>query len=362
MKKVLYKLLILSLAILSTPSITNAQTKFGGIVELDKTVHDFGNILIEDGPVDCAFTVTNISKEPVAIASVISSCGCTDVSWTREPLAPGKSGKISATFDNQDGPYPFDKTLTVYVTGYKQGIVLRLRGIAHEKEKTLEELYPEQISTLGLSKTEIKSGNILQGQQKGGDITIANLGKSPMNLSFDNISPQLSISVSPNPIPSRGTAKLTYSIKADQNLWGKNFYYATPIINGKNSGKKLSFWAITRENFNDWTKEQKDKAANPIFGTSTFSFKPMKAGEKVNATFNLTNNGKSDLVIYKAYSDSDRVTIGNIPKLAAGKKHSFNVILDTEDMPKGEVLVIVSLVTNSPIRPLVNLYITGFIQ
>jgi hypothetical protein len=31
-------------------------------------------------------------------------------------------------------------------------------------------------------------------------------------------------------------------------------------------------------------------------------------------------------------------------------------------MPKGEVLAIVNLTTNSPLRPIVNLFITGWIE
>ena len=37
-------------------------------------------------------------------------------------------------------------------------------------------------------------------------------------------------------------------------------------------------------------------------------------------------------------------------------------MLDTKGMASGEALFIVTLTTNSPLRPIVNLYITGFIK
>ncbi|MBQ1649339.1 MAG: DUF1573 domain-containing protein, partial [Bacteroidales bacterium] len=71
---------------------------FGGVVRLDKTVHDFGDIMIADGPVSCSFTVTNIGSEPTVIFNVASSCGCTDVDWTKKPLQPGEKGTVKATY------------------------------------------------------------------------------------------------------------------------------------------------------------------------------------------------------------------------------------------------------------------------
>ena len=92
----------------------SAQEKIGSNLEIDKSIHDFGDVMIDDGPVSCAFTVKNIGQSPAVIYNVVSSCGCTDVKWTREPLKPGDTGKISVTYSNDEGPYPFDKTLTVY--------------------------------------------------------------------------------------------------------------------------------------------------------------------------------------------------------------------------------------------------------
>ena len=95
----------------------SGKTQIDNTIELDKTVHDFGDVLSGSGALTCTFTVKNISSEPMAIYNVVSSCGCTGVKWTREPIAPGASGTISATYTNDEGPYPFDKTLTAYFSG-----------------------------------------------------------------------------------------------------------------------------------------------------------------------------------------------------------------------------------------------------
>ena len=62
------------------------QEPVGNIVEFDKTIHNFGDVMLSDGPLSCSFTMKNISEKPVVIYSVVTSCGCTDVEWTREPI------------------------------------------------------------------------------------------------------------------------------------------------------------------------------------------------------------------------------------------------------------------------------------
>ena len=109
------------------------QSLFGGRAEFDKTVHDFGTFTVKDGPQACVFTVTNRGAEPLTILSAISSCGCTGVKWTRSSIAPGESGTVEATYSNEDGPYPFDKTVTVYLSGIKKPVILHLRGNVTKK-------------------------------------------------------------------------------------------------------------------------------------------------------------------------------------------------------------------------------------
>src|SRR5574344_1412375 len=86
------------------------------VIKLDKTIHDFGDVLIADGALKCTFNITNISSAPIVIHNIISSCGCTTPQWTKEPIRPNESGTIEVVYSNDQGPYPFDKNLTVYIS------------------------------------------------------------------------------------------------------------------------------------------------------------------------------------------------------------------------------------------------------
>lgn len=352
----------IAMALCSTSAAVHAQEQISGTVEFDSMIHNFGDVMLSDGPLSCSFTMKNISSKPVVIYSVTTSCGCTDVQWSKEPILPGKSAKISAKYTNDEGPYPFEKTLTVNVSGISRPILLRLRGSAHEKKMSIEEMFSIRMGKLGFKSTELKCGNLEAGGRKSEETEVANLSSKPVKISFTNISEGLSLSVSPNPVPPGKTARVTFTVTAVDGIWGKNWYYATPETDGISTGGQLKIFAFTKENFSGMTKEQRDNSARPMFTASTYSFGKVKAGEKVTARWEFSNVGKGTFKVYKVDADAEKWSSTPVPELKAGEKGSFSVELDTAGMPKGEALTIVTLTTNSPVRPIVNLFITGWIE
>ena len=346
-------------AALEAEPVTDPQAA----VTWDKTVHDFGDVTVSDGPLSCSFTVTNQSDQAIAILEVVSSCGCTDVSWTREPLQPGKSGVVSATFKNEDGPVAFDKTLTVYITGVKRPVVLRLRGVVHEKKQSLSQLYgANKLGDFGIKTRSLQAGTLKQGLSVSEKVSVANLGQKPLQVTFADVSPQLSLQVEPNPIPAGSTATLSYTLQADPALYGRHFYQATPVLNGRKAAGTLEISAWTQANFAAWTAEERNNAAVPVFDASTFNFGVVPAGQKVEAVFTCTNKGKSALHLYQADAESPALTPQAFPDLAPGQQGTFRLVLDTAALPKGETVLMVSLTTNAPLRPLINLFIAGEIR
>lgn len=352
----------LSLTLAAQVRTDGKSTDIDGIMRLDKTVHDFGDVIVGKGALTCTFTLTNISKKPQVIYNVVSSCGCTGVKWTREPIMPGKTGTVTATYSNDEGPYPFDKTLTVYISEVKKPVILRLRGVAHDKKLSLNELYPERRGQLGFRKTDMRLGNLSQGGQRSDAVTIANTGSTPAKVSFSRISPGLGISVSPNPIPAGKTAKMTYIVTADRTRWGKNYYYATPVINSQ-AYKPISIWAFTKEDFSSWTAEEQENGSQPVFDSSSFDFGKARKGGIINATFTCRNMGGKTFHIYKADSESKDVTVPtSFNDVPSGGKGSFSCKLDTSRLPYGYNEIAIILTTNSPLRPVISLYISGSIE
>lgn len=107
-----------------------------GPAEFDRTVYDFGEISIKDGPQKCEFSVSNVSDEPFLILAVVTSCGCTHAKWTRTPVNPGESGIINVEYSNDEGPSIINKTITVYISTERKPYILHLRGKVTNKKET----------------------------------------------------------------------------------------------------------------------------------------------------------------------------------------------------------------------------------
>ena len=97
-----------------------------GALKFSAETHDFGKV--EQGkPVTYVFEFKNTGTDPVVINDAQASCGCTKPSWTREPVMPGKTGSVSATF-NAAAPGPFNKSVTVTSNAEAGQTVLYLKG------------------------------------------------------------------------------------------------------------------------------------------------------------------------------------------------------------------------------------------
>ena len=92
---------------------TAATTKTAGAqIKFTEEKYDFGSIKQGD-IVDHVFKFKNTGTQPLVISNVQASCGCTIPDWTKEPVAPGKTGMISAKFNSAGKMGMQTKVLTV---------------------------------------------------------------------------------------------------------------------------------------------------------------------------------------------------------------------------------------------------------
>ena len=123
------KKLILSVAALSFASLLFAQPAAKTAADVAKFASetiDLGKVK-QGVPATAVFTVTNVGKEPLIIEQANPTCGCTISNYTKEPIAPGKTGVINATY-NAAGVSHFDKHLTVKFAGVDEVKSITISG------------------------------------------------------------------------------------------------------------------------------------------------------------------------------------------------------------------------------------------
>lgn len=84
------------------------------VIKFEQTTYDFGKIKETDGKATYIFKFKNTGDAPLVISRVNASCGCTTPEWTKEPIAVGKSGSVTVTYNPQNRPGPFQKSITVF--------------------------------------------------------------------------------------------------------------------------------------------------------------------------------------------------------------------------------------------------------
>lgn len=90
-------------------------------VALKESDFSFGKIKKGD-VVSHVYEITNTGTKPLIISSVKPGCGCTAPDFTKEPILPGKSGKITLKFDSGDFDGNVAKAADVYANVEKAPI------------------------------------------------------------------------------------------------------------------------------------------------------------------------------------------------------------------------------------------------
>ena len=165
----------------------------------------------------------------MVVHNVKASCGCTTPEWTKTPVLPGKSGTIKATFDPQNRPGNFNKTITVYSNSSTENEILRITGLVKEKTKSLEDEYPRSMDLIRLESTHLSLTKVAPDQKKTEDFRIISISDKPVTIDFDNVPAHLKIEAVPQTLQpnQEGIIRVTYdaALKNDCRITSYNVCY-----------------------------------------------------------------------------------------------------------------------------------------
>jgi hypothetical protein len=132
MKMIKISMLALSLGLMSFSAIapvnalvSKAIVASSSIVWKSESI-DVGQIP-QNTPKPIVFEFKNTGKTPVLVTNVQGSCGCTATDYTKSPIAPGKSGTVTATY-NAANAGVFTKTVSVTTNSDATPKVLTIKG------------------------------------------------------------------------------------------------------------------------------------------------------------------------------------------------------------------------------------------
>ena len=357
MKKLIISLIFLSFAF--STMVTGQQKKAN--ISFDKTLHDFKEFKEEDGVKTISFTFTNTGSEALIIQRVTSSCGCTTPSWTKQPIAPGEKGFVSAAYNPKNRPGHFDKYITVESNSEVKSTRLQITGSVIAKQLTIEDQYTFAVGGIRLKSNHLSFGTVFKNSPQTKLLEFINTSDEVQNLELKNIPSHLEANVlTPTVKPGeKGTIEIKY-LTDKQKDWDFIINRIDIYLNGTTDRSyKLVVSANVQEDFSSMTPEEKANAASIKFSEKTFNFNQLKQGEKIDYEYTFTNTGKSDLIIRKVRASCGcTAVVMDETVIPAGQSSSIKVSFNSAGK-KGNQNKTVTVITNDPSHPREILWIKG---
>ena len=131
MKTIKISILALALGLMSFSTISKTEMKSS--ISIAASSISWKNVIIDvqeipqNKPKSIDFEFKNTGKSIILITNVQGSCGCTATSYTKIPVQPGETAKVTATY-NAVNKGEFSKTVTVTTNTGEIPTVLTLKG------------------------------------------------------------------------------------------------------------------------------------------------------------------------------------------------------------------------------------------
>jgi hypothetical protein len=329
-----------------------AQKKGKPAIEFQSLSHDFGIVKEETAKVSYEFVFKNTGNAPLVIQQVKTSCGCTTPSWTKRPVVPGATGKITVIYATFGHSGHFAKTITVTTNTGEAPLQLTIHGIVTSQPLSANQAFPVNFGNIRLKSSVIFLGKITKGETKSLLIPFINSSKKAVTVTLSQLPPHITISGQPVTVAPGKEASIRIVYHSSLvNDWA---FHNDPVLLviednvSTSQRKRLMITSFLSENFAPLTPAQREVIPIAVIPQKDIKLGKTKTGSKIAGSIAITNNGKSPLLIRKAFSDCNCITFRVPGKgIAPGKTIALHFMVNTGNAA-GWKMENVNLITNSP--------------
>lgn len=190
--------------------LAQAQPKLA----VERDVANMGEILYQL-PSKVSFTLRNAGNEPMSIKEVIPSCGCTAVDWTRELIAPGSEGVITAVYDAKMLGV-FQKDFEVYTNASDEPVYLHIQGRVVSKLSDYSGSFPVDLGNVRLNVNNIEFDNVNKGDRPMAELQIVNTGRKGYKPYLMHLPPYLSAEYYPEVLAGGRMGKIMLTLDSEK--------------------------------------------------------------------------------------------------------------------------------------------------
>lgn len=330
------------------------------------TEYDFGSFKEVEGRRTGSVQFVNEGPEPTIIQRVKSTCGCTVARYTEDIIAPGDTATVWMEYNPTGRPGRFEKHVKVYTGEQGEMTSITIKGTVIGAPSTLASSYPLEFGSLRLSSSHIKLGDVTYGLSRHEYIHGYNQGSDTITLSWDKLSPALSLGVSSKKIAPGDLFTLSaYFNTRDQGEIGS----VEMLVNLKvtdNTGTQevpLMVTANIKPDTSKFTEQElRDAPSIMVWPTVVDLGQTEGAKKSLPFVFSIKNEGKNPLTVSRIHSPGAQkiLKIKSFPsKLKPGKVSEVKGELDLSEISAGPYSVDVEIVSDDPLHPATRIRIVG---
>ena len=343
---------LLTLSALLACACVCAQDEPTSAMVFDSYEWDFGPINEADGPVMHTFRFVNISNNPIQIDNVATSCGCTTVQYSTEPIHGGEEGELTVVFDPARTDGRVFREVEILTKDRRNYASLSIFADVTPIPMGLEQLYPHLLA--GTVKTNSKRcnfGYISQGDKVTKVVRIANVGDKAVKLSAITTDNRYGMSVDcPESIAPQEVLSIhiTYDIPKGKKYFGTARDTVWLVADGVKSQVPISVNALRIEKFNSDDSNKPVMRIEPAY----VEFGEKVPGKIYKKTIVIGNTGNADLIFRDVEPmEGTAISISSGQVIKPGKELKVTVAITNSKEPRTSTLGSINLTTNDPTRP-----------
>ncbi|MCG9879992.1 MAG: DUF1573 domain-containing protein, partial [Bacteroidia bacterium] len=272
-----------------------------GVVEFLYNKYDFGTINEKGGRVNHLFKFVNTGYGPVKLTDVVTTCGCTQTTWSTQSINPGDTGFVKVVFDPDGRQGKLDKVITVISDGSPKSQSLTIKGNVYPSRFNFANTYKYQYGNLAVISNMLNFPAVKHTKYDSTEIGFYNMSNktiyvyridAPKNIlvnkPYDYMPPNTGMQIKVKYYPDRpvefGPVKHEIKIHTnDDSIPTKIFYVSANIV----------------QDFGNLDKSAKKKAPKAVFNKTEIDLGNNSLFTTPVAKFTITNKGKQDLIIHK---------------------------------------------------------------
>lgn len=334
-------------------------------LELLDSVYNYGTFHEESGKQTGAARLVNVGNEPTMINRVKTSCGCTVADYPDDEIMPGDTITVRFTFDPKGRPGRFTKLVKIYHGESNDMETVKITGVVIGNSNTLKVQYPIEAGGLRLDKNSIILGDVLKGRSRHEFVHGYNQSNDTLRPICRNVPPMLSVGVSEKEIAPGDvvTFSIYYNTVNEPNL-GLNEYHFDILPVGEEHPEFQVGIDLTANVKADVSRLSPDEIKNaPMIYVENNVIDLGNITDKtknIKASFNIKNEGKTELKINRIYSLNKSVTIKRMPlKLKPGENKDVEIEINPTMIEENVFNIRLEIVSDDPLHPTTLVRIVG---